>query len=269
MAEGGIPGIGKVSKNEWYLFGGAAVVVVGIAWYRHSKNKAAATAAASNATNASADPNLDPATGYDYGTPQDTAALAGGYGYSGYGGGGGYYGSGVPANTTPQISTNAQWAQAYEEYAISNQLGDATTVAAALGKYLTGQQLTTDQVNIVEQAIAFVGQPPQAGTNGFPPSFHTTSAPPGGGGGGLPVLKPGIEIHVEYDIPPNGIAAVAAKFGISPQHIMSLAENAGKNPNGGGVYFIPYRTQPSDTLVGVAAKFGISPQHLAEYIPAS
>lgn len=271
MADGGfdVPGAGHVSKKEALLFGGLAVIVIGIALYRHRKNQQATATAAASAGNTATDPNLDPATGFDYGTPSDTAALAaqsGAYYGGGYGGGGG---GGVPQNTVTAVTSNAQWAQNVEDYLVNTVQANGTVVAAAIGKYLTGQPLTSDQVSIVEQGIAFEGQPPQAGSNGYPPSFHTASASPPSQGGSLPTLKTGIEIHVPYNVQPGALPAVAQKFGISVAHILSLSENAGKTGRETTmqVYYIPYRTAPTDTLAIVAQKFGISPEHLALYIP--
>jgi LysM repeat protein len=89
----------------------------------------------------------------------------------------------------------------------------------------------------------------------------------------LPVLKTDIEIHVPYNVNPGQLPAVASKFGISVQHILGLSENSDRGLTGKEkvmeVYYIPYRTQPTDTLTIVASKFGISPQHLAEFVPSS
>ena len=53
-------------------------------------------------------------------------------------------------------------------------------VAAAIGKYLTGQTLTSDQAGIVAAAQGFFGNPPQ----GAPPISTTTPSGNGSGGGG-------------------------------------------------------------------------------------
>jgi hypothetical protein len=55
-----------------------------------------------------------------------------------------------------------------------------TDMAAAIGKYLTGQTLTANQQSMVEAALGFFGNPPQ----GAPPV--STTPPPGAGHG-----KPG------------------------------------------------------------------------------
>lgn len=168
--------------------GVAALGIVGVYYFR--KNKQAKDAQAS--VDAAGSTNIDPATGYPYGSAEDAASLgnqdtyqmagtAGGYGFQGYSGGsGGVFGTGVPGSFT----SNAEWAQYVEAYEENNLGADAVTVGNAIGKYLTGQPLTTDQEAVVQSAIAIAGYPPVNGPNGNPPSFVTsgTTPPPNGGG---------------------------------------------------------------------------------------
>ena len=167
-------------RGAWIVGG---VVAAGVGLYVYMKNKQAKAAAAA----AAAQPGQ---YGYGYGVSPIYGYGQGGTGlgfpFSGYGGGG--YGGGQAP------TTNAQWAQAAEGLLVQNGY-DAMTVAAALGKYLTGQPCTADQANIIQAAIAFEGYPPQNGPNGFPPNINTSS---GGGGGnaqnpvtGLHVSQPG------------------------------------------------------------------------------
>lgn len=60
-------------KYKWWIIAGAIIVVILIVVYMHSQSNAASQAnnQASNATNG----NIDPATGYPYGSPADLAAL--------------------------------------------------------------------------------------------------------------------------------------------------------------------------------------------------
>jgi hypothetical protein len=48
----------------------------------------------------------------------------------------------------------------------------ASDVGNALGKYITGQSVTSDMVTIINQAIAFAGPAPVPGQNGNPPGFN-------------------------------------------------------------------------------------------------
>jgi hypothetical protein len=158
----------KGTPGKAWIVGGVLAVGVGI--YVYMKHKQAAAAVPATAGYGS---------GYGYGVSPIYGYGQGGTGlgfpYSGgmYGGGG-YGGGPVPAPTT-----NAQWAAAVES-SLSAQGYDSLTVAAALGKYLTGQTCTADQASIIQAAIAFQGYPPQNGPSGYPPNIHTASS--GGGG---------------------------------------------------------------------------------------
>jgi hypothetical protein len=175
-----LPGIGKTQKTTAYMVGGGLVLIVGIAWYR-SKN---AGAASTSSAPASADTSqIDPATGFAYGSPEDAAALAQQASYvsagGGVAGGGGspIFNSG--GTTAAAYTTNGQWSQAAEDYLVNTVHSgtNADLIGNALGKYITGQPLTTDQVGIVEQAIAFTGYPPVNGPSGYPPSYRTAATP--------------------------------------------------------------------------------------------
>ena len=203
-----LPGGLKVKKNVAI---GIGVAAVGIGAYAYYRNKQAQSTAQVD-TGA----QIDPQTGYPYGSQQDTAALAqlsgqtlptannasfvGGQiiGYDQYGnpiygsGAGGFGGSGFGG--PGGFSSNAQWTQAAESLMGST---GADAIAAALGKYLLGADLTEDQVTIVQQAIAAEGFPPVPGPNGFPPSYKTAQPPSGGGGGGTanPAVNPVQGLH--------------------------------------------------------------------------
>ena len=178
-----VPGVGPVKKP--LVFGGLAVlaVILGVAYYRHSKS--ASTAAASTTdTSAQQDPNaIDPATGLTYGEEAagiQSGTLAGyGTAYGDTSGIVGYDAQGNPVyadqvgyGPTPNFVNNAAWSQAVQQYLVASTGADAGTVAAALGTYLAGQPLTSAQATIVQSGIAFFGQPPQAGSNGYPPSLR-------------------------------------------------------------------------------------------------
>ena len=181
-----VPIAGKVDKKV-LIVGGVVVVALGYYFYKKqqaaSQSAAAAqTTAADTTTAAQSDTNIDPQTGYPYGSPEDQAALASlSYGIlptdTGYGGVGYPY----PGSTGTGISgpggytNNAQWAQAAEA-SLGSDGNDA--IAAALGKYLTGQDVTSDQQTIIQEAIAVQGTPPVPGPSGFPPSIHTSTPTP-------------------------------------------------------------------------------------------
>lgn len=182
-----------VNKKAVYVAGGVALVF-GVFYYYQKRS--AANSAAANSTANAANSQIDPQTGYPYGSPEDQAALAamgGQYGafdpgtgqYVGYDpyGGGNPGGGGPPPPPGPgSFTNNAQWATYAEQ-----QMGSSGTdsIAAALGHYLSGAKVTSGEQTLIQEAIAIAGQPPVAGTNpaGYPPAINL------GVGGPPPVDK--------------------------------------------------------------------------------
>jgi hypothetical protein len=172
--------LGPMKKKTAMIAGGGAILLIGVVYYR-SKKAAAANAAATSAA-ATTDANqtgIDPATGFAYGSAEDSAALAqmGGIGYTPYGGGGGGTTGQFPTGVGPPFTTNAAWGQ-YCEQTMGSSGSDS--IAAALGHYLTGSPLQSGESTIVDQAIAVGGYPPTAGPNGFPPGLNTSNPTTGG-----------------------------------------------------------------------------------------
>jgi hypothetical protein len=162
MPDANLPGIGGIPKP--FLIGGV-ILAGGIGLYAYRKKKSEDAAAATASTGAESAYGYA-GSGYSYGS--SPIATGGGYGTYGYGAYGGYgYGSTQPA----PVTNNAEWAQNAETYLSGNGYSPIT-VAAALGKYITGQTLSSDQASIVQAAIAFGGNPPTAGTGGYPPAIH-------------------------------------------------------------------------------------------------
>lgn len=209
----------KMKKNTAMMLGAVGLGVIGYGVYR--SKKAATTSASTTAsvnpsgsgygstsypadgtTGNPSDPySTDPSTGQTYGDEQSSGF--GGYGgvNSGYGmGGSGGYSSGFGSGgfspgfgalgngttTTPTFTDNASWAQYAESYLVGLG-GDANTIGNALGKYITGQPVTSTQQSTIEQAIAFANQPPVSGSGGFPPSIHLATSGGSGGGGNINV----------------------------------------------------------------------------------
>lgn len=189
----------KIGGQEYpkvAVYGGLGVVAIAaIFYYRNKKQQsdAAVASVAQAGTNA-----IDPATGYPYGSAEDAAALSSQDAYqspsyaSGIGAGGGsatYTGQSAFGSG---FTSNAQWAQYVEQYEINTMGADAATVGNTIGKYITGQPLTSDaMLSIVQSAIAIGGYPPVAGPNGNPPGYVTaptpTTVPPSTTGGGYHV----------------------------------------------------------------------------------
>src|SRR5882757_2898945 len=107
-----IPGMGAQKKTTVYIAGGIGVVIVGVVWYR-SRNTATSTTTSTPVDTT----QIDPATGYAYGSAEDAAALAAQSSYisaGGSSGGGSSYYSGGQQPTG--FVSDAQWAQAAEDY---------------------------------------------------------------------------------------------------------------------------------------------------------
>lgn len=199
------------------VIGGGVIAFAASAYFYRTKKQANDAQASIDAAGST---NIDPATGYPYGSPEDAASLGnqdnyslpggagGGYGYTGYAGGsgGGVFGTGAPGS----FNSNAEWAQYVEGYEVNNMGGDAPTVGNAIGKYLTGQALSTEQIALVQSAIAIAGYPPVSGPNGNPPNYITATTgdtnPPGNGGGTTP--PPGGNKYASN--PPKGLHVVFA-----------------------------------------------------------
>jgi hypothetical protein len=181
-----------VKKTTALVMGVAAAGVVIVAIMR--KRSAAAAAATPGATGMVTDPagnqcaSLDAATGYCPGTPQDIAAQQSAAGAAALGSadegglaGGGYYyqptatGTSSTGSAVPSFTDNGSWAQ-YVETALGSNGSDA--IAAAIAKYLSGQQVTSAQQTTIEESIAVANYPPVAGSQGYPPSIRLTAAAP-------------------------------------------------------------------------------------------
>ena len=184
---------GQIKKKTAVIGGVSAAAIIGIVWYR---SRTTAPAPLGDTTSGSTtDTGIDPATGIPYADENqlDSSSLVTGngqvIGYDGsgspiYGAGSGVGIGGVSTGTGPgSFTSNAQWAQYAEDYMVNTVGGDPNTIGNALGKYIAGQALSADQVQVVQQAIAFAGNPPVSGNGGFPPSYRTSGGSGGGNGG--------------------------------------------------------------------------------------
>jgi hypothetical protein len=169
-----LPVFGTVKKKTAvYAGAGAVVFVVGVYWVRQRK---AATAAQSSTTSPDQiDPSIDPATGIPW-ADEGTGAGFGDAGSPSFPGSSG--GGDLPLDTGtvagPPFPDNSSWAR-FVESAMGSTGSDA--IAAAIGHYLAGAELTDNEETIAQQANAIGNPPPIAGAGGFPPSFRHKAAP--------------------------------------------------------------------------------------------
>ncbi len=171
--------VGPLPLYVWLIAG------VAIWYYFSRKNAASATGAANQQTDPAGNiGSIDPATGYVYGTPEDTAALAA----NNAGTGGGLTGSGGSGSSGSTVGGQYSDDQAWGNAAINYLVGlgiDPATANEAIGQFLAGQQLTTQQQADVNEAIQALGAPPQPpGPVGTAPAPIVTPppgvTPPGG-----------------------------------------------------------------------------------------
>lgn len=166
---------GKVSRRTAVLAVAGGALVILVVWLRMRQQEPATTIPPSE---------VNPATGYPYGSAEDAMALAQQAAYisppTGPGGG---------ASTPPAgsgFTTNAQWSQAVISYMTSaGVVADPAMLSGALGKYIAGQPVSSVEQSLVHQAIAVQGYPPVAGATGYPPAVRVqapvTPPPPAPG----------------------------------------------------------------------------------------
>lgn len=143
-----LPGQKKKLNKKTIGIAALGVGVGIVAWIVIKRHQANIT---STGDTSGIDPTIDPVTGIPY-----ADEMGGGFG--GFSGGSPGSISTGPTVTTATPLTLAQWAQNALTY--MEDLGyNGKTVASALGRYLSGQKLTADQKQLVEQALGFVQAP--------------------------------------------------------------------------------------------------------------
>lgn len=199
-------------------------IAAGIAIYLYVEHR---RGAGRSATGAQTDPagntgTINPATGYVYGTSQDSAALAA----QNSGGATGTTSGSGGSTIAGQYATNDAWAAAAINFLVGRSI-DPVAANSAIEQYLNGQPLTPDQQGDVNLAIQSIGAPPQ------PP--QPGNAPP-------PIVTPPSPGPTYAANPPTGLA-VASKTS------STIAVKWNRAANAAG-YSVTYSSgsQPSSTL---------------------
>lgn len=144
MSEINVPGAGPVDKRV--VIGLSAGLIAFLAWRYWLAGSGGVESADTGAED----------TGYE--EDGTIPAVDGATDWYGSGGGGS---TGDPTSSTPQqIRTNAQWSQYARALLLETDSYTGTAIGAALGNYLAGKPLTSQQQEIVSAAIAFAGYPP-------------------------------------------------------------------------------------------------------------
>jgi len=171
---GGTVHIGKfkLSKNAVMLGGATGIGILAYAYY--VRRNASTTGTTTDDGAAYVDPSIDPNTGMPYSDEFGGSGTS----YSGLGiydpTTGAYLGNGYGSQIVTGVSTNAAWTQACVAYLVGVGY-EGTVVNSAIGKVLSGQAVTQDELNIFNAAMAAEGSPPQ----GYP-TIHMVGAAPGG-----------------------------------------------------------------------------------------
>jgi hypothetical protein len=188
-----LPGLGPVPKKTLAI---VALVGGGVLAYMYIRKARAASGTGTTAAAAGTDPNLDPQTGFDYGTPQDLETLnagSAGLGFgSGLGLGSGGQGSGeffdpntgqfdlsspfTGGSTATAVTTNAEWEQEAIGDLEAGGVAQSTVNAAESGlpRYLAHLTLSEAQASAVQMAVGLAGPPPSGG----PFSIRRAAPPP-------------------------------------------------------------------------------------------
>lgn len=148
-------------------------------------------------------------------------------------------------------------------YSITATAGNQPTASTTV----TGTDATGTLTGLAANSLYTIkvqAQPARPG-DGYATTTATTARGSAGTGTGGAQLTPGQVINVDYNSGGQSWDQIAAKFGISGQHLAQNngATTASKPPN---VVKVPYRIGQGDTLQSVAGKFGISVQHLQEFL---
>lgn len=136
------------------LFWGGGVAIGLVIIYEYRKSRLNAATAAPVPTDSGTTGYADTSGSYgDYGS--DTAGL---FSYTDPASGTVVSGAGSTVVTGP--STNAQWSQQVQGLLVTEGYS-SVDVAAAIGHYIVGTTMTSQQWEIVQAGIALEGQPPQ------------------------------------------------------------------------------------------------------------
>jgi hypothetical protein len=203
--------MGPVQKKTALYVAFGAAALGGIVYWRAKKG-----GGTGDSTPVTTDAEIDPATGYPYGSPEDAAALAaqGNYVSPPPASGGGS--STIPTTGTG-FTSNGAWSQAVIEYMGSTgAVEDITALSQALGKFLTGAYVapgSTDDL-LITQAIAVEGYPPVTGPNGMPPAINR-NPPNSTGGSGSTTTPPPVNNNPTLPAPTGLKASRVDREGVS------------------------------------------------------
>lgn len=160
-----VPKVGPMNKK---VVVGVGVAVVGFLGWRYYRSSSAVSSTADAAAED---------TGYEDGGTIPSVSGATDW----YGSGSSSTSTGTASDgTSTQILTNAQWSAYARDQLLAVDAYNGQAISEALGNYLSGTALSSDQQKIVRSAIGVAGYPP-VGTHVIIPGGDTSvSTAPGG-----------------------------------------------------------------------------------------
>lgn len=240
--------VGPLPAIAWAGIAGAGYV--GYRWYKHFQSGGTADTGTTSAPVDTSQSGIDPTTGLPYANP----------GYSNATGGFINAGQSGSGNTTPTIgapTTNSDWGTRAANYLIG--LGDnPTDVQTALSSYLygTGVALNTVQSAMLQEALRFLGSPPEGV---IAPPTTTPSPTPG------PLPKPSTKPVTKPSPTVNPAIAAAATSFHKAQDLANLFGGPVHGPN--GVVITPGERNPSSwDAFDAALHDSTAAQQLANYL---
>jgi hypothetical protein len=202
-----VPGAGKVPRRTVFVVGGVAALGLGVlVIYRRRRAKLAAAATVDTTTGTL---NAD-------GTYQNPAPVV--------------HQSTIDTTGGAVPTSNDQWAQKALTL-MSNW--DPIFVQTALGKFLAGQPLTSDEANAVRVAEALAGPPP---VGNLTIVMQTTASAPGADNTPAPTTPAPITVP-DTLTPPVGANLYDWTYQVSQQYHISLDLNSLRALNGGMAAF--------------------------------
>ena len=171
-----VPGIGNVEKKYVYISAAGIAGFVGYMYWRNRQSQSTDT----TATDTTADTSAADSGASDTGATFDPSA----YGYSyDYSGSAPVYqapiNQTIPVTSGQQITTDAAWDSAAIAQA-SDMGADPAALSSALGRFLANLCVSNAQADLVRQAEAMLGRPPQS------PNLEIKICPSSGNGGSAP-----------------------------------------------------------------------------------
>lgn len=243
-------------KRNWKWWA-AGVGGAGVVYYVYKREQAKSATAATDT--GYVDPNIDPNTGIPYADEAGYSA-ASGAGAGAQGTYGTYYdpttGTYIPiggttggTNIITQPGTREAWTQQVQAYLVQQGF-DPLLVITAIGKYLTGQPLNSQEQGVVDAARAALGEVP----GGAPPI--KTVPPPGqlktvyaSGVAQLSQVTGAralIQSHSDPNAGPNAIESALRKTVADPRNARYMPyyfSHGGKWPAKAKIYYVYVKSQ--------------------------